>query len=80
MSTIYAIMFAEEELIIEYVEEDSNPITQQIQLRIPYRVAELMPQLKQDLDELTEDAYTLLESAKAARVGATSAPQGMGRE
>ena len=77
--TIHAIVFTEDEAIIEFSLDENTPFHQAISMRIPWGQADQHPQVGQDLREMMEDSYTLLESVLAARIGTPSAPQEMGR-
>ena len=77
--TVHAIIFGDDGIHIEYSVDDSSPFTQSIQLRIPYQTAQLHPQLAQDMQELAQDAQTVLDAALMAKVG-TERVEGMGRQ
>jgi hypothetical protein len=78
--TIHGIIFTDDAVLIEYSEasQGSFPVTSQI--TIPYREAQSHEQLAQDLQELMQDADTLLDSAMLARMTGSAPIQEMGRQ
>lgn len=65
---VRTIAFDEEGIWIEYVEEQASPFTMTHSVHVPMRVAALHPQVSDDLQELMEDAQTLLDAVLAARL------------
>lgn len=79
--TIHSILFTEEAVHIEYTGRGSGPFTKTSQVAIPFRDAQRFPQLAQDLQELMDDADTLLSSVQATMASGTPQfPREMGRE
>ena len=77
--TINAIIFSDEGVLIEYTEDNQGPFLVSSQISVPFREAQQHQQLAHDLQELMQDADTLLDSVMLARMG-TSPVQEMGRQ
>ena len=65
---VRTIIFEEESVVLEYLDEGNANMPMSHQLQIPLRLAMVHQQLGMDLQELMEDAQTLLDSALAVRV------------
>ena len=78
--TVNAIVFSDDAVLIEYLEEGGGPFPVSSQVTVPYREAQQFAQLSQDLQELIQDAETLLDSVMLARMTEDRRPiQEMGR-
>lgn len=78
---VHAIVFTDDAVLIEYSEDNhakAFPVSSQI--TIPYREAQSHEQLAQDLQELMQDADTLLDSAMLARMKIPEGIKEMGRQ
>lgn len=80
--TVHSIIFTDEGALIEYTDvTQGGPFSVSSQISVPFRVAQLHPQVHHDLMELMQDAETLLDSVNLARVSEAQRPvQEMGRE
>lgn len=77
--TINAIVFTDDAVLIEYMEEGDGPFLVSSQITIPFREAQKHQQLADDLQELMQDADTLLDSAMLARMNRPAPIKEMGR-
>lgn len=78
--TVHAIIFTDDAVLIEYMEDNQGAFPVSSQITIPYRDAQQHQQLAQDLQELMQDADTLLDSAMLARMNRPAPIQEMGRQ
>lgn len=77
---IHGIAFADDAILLDYTDTaDRSPFERYMQIRIPFAAAQLHPQVAQDMQELMQDAQTLLDSVLAARVSSPTI-QEMGRQ
>lgn len=78
--TVHAIIFTDDAVLIEYSEDNQGSFPTSSQVTIPYRDAQQHQQLAHDLQELMEDADTLLDSVMLARMKRPAPIQEMGRQ
>ena len=79
--TVHGIIFTDDAVLIEYTDPSGGAFPVSSQVSVPYRVAQSHPQVHHDLQELMQDAETLLDSVNLARMSEPSRPvQEMGRE
>ena len=77
---VHAIIFSDDAVLIEYTDDTPGPFPVSSQISVPYREAQLHTQLHQDLQEVMQDAETLLDSVMVARMKNPAPPREMGRE